>query len=390
MTVAELIAARAPGHALSRDFYVRGDIFERDMELLLDRWTCVGHVSEVAAPGDLLVVELGLESAIVVRGEDGEVRALNNVCRHRGSRIRPPGAGHAAVLTCPYHAWSYRLDGALRAAREMPEGFDPARYALKPLPIAVIGGLILISFSDTPPRLDAVEAALGAMTARYGWAGAKVAHRQTYTVAANWKLAMENYHECYHCAVAHPEFSVHHALARPQGRALGSAGDIEVWGAEAGGPEVARAMASALIRGSQTGSADGRLVAPAMDREGGESGECLFAEAGFLSAFLAYADHGVIYRFIPRATLQTEMEVMWLVRGDAVEGRDYDLSRLIWLWDVTSLADKTIIEMNQAGVRSRAYEPGPYSLMEPGTAEYIDRYLSELAAICAPKCLTTP
>ena len=188
MTIAELIAARAPGHALVRDFYVRGDIFERDMDLLLGRWTSVGHASEVAAPGDYLAVELALESAIIVRGEDGELRALNNVCRHRGSRICPPGRGEAAVLTCPYHAWSYRLDGALRAAREMPEDFDPSQYALKPLPIAVIGGLILISFSDTPPRLDAVEAALGAMTARYGWESAKVAHRKTYQVAANWKV----------------------------------------------------------------------------------------------------------------------------------------------------------------------------------------------------------
>ncbi len=390
MTVTELIAGHTSGHAMVRDFYVRSDVFERDMELLLDRWTCVGHASEVPAPGDFLVTELGLESAIVVRGEDGELRALNNVCRHRGSRICPPGRGAAAVLTCTYHAWSYRLDGRLRAAREMPEGFDPDQYALKPLPITVIGGLILISFAEAPPKLDAVEAALGAMTARYGWAGAKVAHRKTYQVAANWKLAMENYHECYHCAVAHPEFSVHHALARPQGRALRSEGDIEVWGPEADGREVARMMVSALIRGGETGSADGKLVAPVMDLEGGGAGDCVFAEAGFLSAFLAYADHGVIYRFIPRAALDTEMEVIWLVRGDAVEGRDYDLDRLTWLWDVTSLADKKIIEMNQAGVRSRAYEPGPYSLMEPGTAAYTDRYLSELAAICASTCLTTP
>ncbi|MGI9170095.1 MAG: aromatic ring-hydroxylating oxygenase subunit alpha [Caulobacteraceae bacterium] len=389
MDIEKLIAGHRPGHALARDFYVRDDIFERDMGLLLGRWTCVGHVSEVAAPGDLLVVELGAESAIVARGEDGTLRALNNVCRHRGSRIRPPGAGHAAVLTCPYHAWSYGLDGRLRAAREMPEGFEPALYPLKPLPMAVIGGLILISFSETPPRLDAVEAALGAMTDRFGWEGARIACRKTYAVAANWKLAMENYHECYHCAVAHPEFTVHHALARPKGRSLRSEGDIEVWGAAADGAEVARMMASALTRGALTGSADGALVAPLMDRQGA-TGDCVFAEAGFVSAFLAYADHGVIYRFIPRATLLTEMEVIWLVRGDAAEERDYDLARLTWLWDVTSLADKAIIEMNQAGVRSRAYEPGPYSLMEPGTAAYTDRYLSELTATYAPPCLTTP
>jgi len=382
VTIAELTAGHAAGHALARGFYVRPDIFERDMDLLLDRWTCVGHVSEVSEPGDFLVAELGVESAIVVCGEDGKLRALNNVCRHRGSRICAAPRGAVTVLTCPYHAWSYHLDGRLRATREMPEGFDPRGYALKPLPMAVIGGLILISFSDAPPGLDAVEAALRAMTLRYGWESARIAHRETYSVAANWKLVMENYHECYHCAPAHPEFSVHHALARPKGRAMNRAGDIEAWGARADGRETARLMTSALSAGSQTGSADGALVAPLMDSAGPGAGDCVFAEAGFLSAFLAYADHGVLYRFIPRETLVTQMEVAWLVRGDAHEERDYDLKRLIWLWDVTSRADKKIIEMNQAGVRSRAYEPGPYSLMEPGTRAYTDRYLSELAATC--------
>jgi Rieske 2Fe-2S family protein len=261
----------------------------------------------------------------------------------------------------------------------MPPSFDPAGFDLKPLPAVVIAGLVLISFDDAPPALDAVGVALGALDARYSWREAKVAARRTYAVAANWKLAMENYHECYHCAVAHPEFSVHHMLARPKNRDARSGEDLEVWGSAPDGLEVARLIYSPLAEESLTGSRDGQLVAPVMDARGPEAGDCVFAEAGFLSAFLAYADHGVIYRFIPRATLHTEMEVIWLVRGDAQEGRDYDVEALTWLWDVTSVADKRIIEMNQAGVRSRAYRPGPYSLMEPGTRAYTDRYLSELA-----------
>jgi phenylpropionate dioxygenase-like ring-hydroxylating dioxygenase large terminal subunit len=367
MKIAELIAAHAPAHALDQAFYVDDAVFARDIDLLLGRWTCVGHASEIPEAGDYFVTTLGLESAIVVRGADGEVRALNNVCRHRGSRLCVDPRGNVAMLTCPYHAWTYHLDGRLRAAREMPPGFDPTSFDLKPLPVVVIAGLILISFGDDPPALDAVRVALGALDDRYDWSGAKIAARKTYAVAANWKLAMENYHECYHCAVAHPEFSVHHMLARPKSRDSRSDNDLEVWGPEADGREVARLIYSPLSEGSRTGSEDGRLVAPLMDVR------------GFLSAFLAYADHGVIYRFIPRATLHTEMEVIWLARGDAQEGRDYDVDRLTWLWHVTSLADKRIIEMNQAGVRSRTYRPGPYSLMEPGTRAYTDRYLSELA-----------
>ncbi len=128
-----------------------------------------------------------------------------------------------------------------------------------------------------------------------------------------------------------------------------------------------------------TGGADGSPMAPPMGVAGARwDGLCVFAELGFLSAFLAYADHAVIYRFIPRGVRKTEMEVIWLVAGSAEAGRDYDLARLTWLWDVTSLADKRIIETNQAGVRSRLYEPGPFSPMEPGTAAYVERYVGEL------------
>ena len=383
MSIAELLSRHKPGHALEREFYCREDVFEGDLDLLLGRWTCVGHQSTVANPGDYLTADLGLESAIVVRGDDGVLRAMHNVCRHRGSRICVDAQGHAPRLTCPYHAWSYHLDGRLRLAREMPEGFDPAAYGLIPLPLRVVGGLILISFSADPPALDDAAAAVGAMTDHYGWAGAKVATRKAYQVSANWKLVMENYHECYHCGPAHPEFSVLHALAQPGARTLNLADsqtamvrDYEDWQAALSDNEVARVMRSALSVDCLTGSRDGKPVAPAMAPH---DGACVFAEIGFLSAFLAYADHGVIYRFIPRGVLDSDMEVIWLVRGDAEEGRDYDVEALTWLWDVTSQADKRIIERNQAGVRSRAYVPGPFSKMEPGTRQYVDRYLTELA-----------
>jgi Rieske 2Fe-2S family protein len=384
-----LLAARSPGHGLARDFYTRADVFEADLSLLGDRWLCAGHVSEAPRAGDWLTAELGADSAIVVRGEDGALRALANVCRHRGSRICDGAHGHSTVLTCPYHAWSYRLDGALRAAREMPPGFDPGDFALKPLPLTVIGGLIFISFGASPPAIGEAGAALAVMTGLYDWTGARVAARRSYAVAANWKLVMENYHECYHCGPAHPEFAILHALARPGNRALSDTpdpatglADIEAWGPEPDGREVVRVMRSALAEGCETGAEDGRRLAPPMGAAGARwDASCVFAELGFLSAFLAYADHGLIYRFIPRGPTSTQMEVIWLVAGEAQAGRDYDPAALTWLWDVTSLADKRIIERNQAGVASRAYEPGPFSLMEPGTAQYVARYAGELARL---------
>ena len=375
--IAELIAAHRPGHALPGGLYLRPDVFALDLELLLARWTCVGHASEAPEPGDWLTASLGAESAIVVRGEDGQLRALANVCRHRGSRICAAAHGSGPALTCPYHAWTYRLDGSLRAAREMPPDFRPEDHSLASLPTAVVGGLIFIAFAPDPPSLAEAAAALAAMTTFYAWDKARVAARRRYCVAANWKLVLENYHECYHCAPAHPEFSAIHALAQPGARRLG-AQDFEAWGPAPDGREVARVMRSPLKPGRESGGAEGKMLAPSMNPAASDRGACVFAEVGFLSAFLAYPDHGLIYRFIPKGPLETDMEVTWLVAGETREGADYDLEALTWLWDVTSRADKAIIENNQAGVASRAYRPGPFSLMEPGTAAYVARYLGEL------------
>jgi Rieske 2Fe-2S family protein len=389
--VADVIDAHRPGYSLPRAAYLSPEVFQADMALLTRRWIFAGHVSEVAAPGDWITAALGDESAIVARGADGEVRALANVCRHRGSRICDGRQGHGSVLTCPYHAWTYHLDGRLRGAREMPDGFDPAAHGLKRLPIAIIGGLIFIAFAADPPSLDLAAPALERMARLYDWPGARIALRRTYEVAANWKLALENYHECYHCGPAHPEFSRLHALAAPRARVLSDEADpltgladLEAWGATPDGAELVRVMRSRLLPGFATGSEDGAPLAPPMGGGGTRApGLCVFAELGFLSAFLAYPDHGVIYRFAPLSPLATRMEVIWLVAGAAREGTDYDPARLAWLWEVTSLADKTIIERNQAGVKSRAYEPGPFSLMEPGARQYVERYLGELAALAA-------
>jgi len=331
----------------------------------------------------------------VVRGQDREVRALLNVCRHRGSRVCTQGSGHArgGVFVCPYHAWSYGLDGRLRAARHMPDDFDRASHGLKSVHTRVLEGLIFVSFADTPLGLGHVEAALAGSARLYGWARAKVAHRETYPVRANWKLAVENYMECYHCGPAHEEYSRFHLYARPaplnraadervrrRAGALGVAiGEVDYWGLNARrGEEAAGSARSALSEGAVTGSEDGRPLAPLMGQFPDYDGGVTFFDVGLTSDFLAYPDHGLIYRFIPNTVQSTDMEVIWLVREDARAGVDYDLERLTWLWKVTSLADKRIIELNQQGVNSRFYEPGPYTPMEEHAQRFVEWILSEL------------
>ncbi len=356
-------------------------------------WLCVGHQSSVANGGDYVLVELASESVIVVRDAGGTLRAFANVCRHRGSRICTEPSGNAQYFVCPYHAWSYGLDGTLRAARHMPEHFDAAAFGLKPIHLRVIEGLVFMSFAKDPLGLNNVEATLRSCYGPYGWASARIAHHQLYPIAANWKLAVENYLECYHCGPAHPEYSRLHALEQPLPRIeklnarmnkrteeLGV--DIPLhdhWAAFENGEEPVYGFRYALYDGVVTGSPDGKPIAPLMGKFEDYDGGATSVHLGPASFLLAYADHGVIYRFIPKAPGRCEMEVLWLVRGDAKEGADYDLDRLTWLWKVTSEEDKRIIEQNQLGVNSRYYEPGPYTPMEQNTARHTAWYLREIA-----------
>ncbi len=395
--LAALIRTRQPGHALPREFYTDPAIFERDLHsMLLKHWFCVGHASSIARTGDYLVVDLAAESVIIVRTATGEVRALLNVCRHRGSRVcaGPTGRAPAARFTCPYHAWTYDLDGQLMVARHMPEGFRRADMGLRRLPIQVAEGLIFVSFAEQPLDFAPAADALARSAGVYGWARAKVAHRELYAINANWKLAVENYMECYHCQPAHPEYAKRHVYARPaemnveleraaraRAESLGIAvADVDGYGCAAGaGRESISIFRSALHEGQLSATDDGQLLGRLMGSFSASDGSSTYFDIGPLSDFLAYPDHGVIYRFIPRAVDRTEMEVLWLVDEGAVEGKDYDVARLTWLWKTTSVEDKRIVEMNQAGVNSRFFIPGPYSTQEPYAERFVTWYLQEMA-----------
>jgi Rieske 2Fe-2S family protein len=390
------IAMRRRGHAFGRRMYTDPGVFDREARaIILPHWHCAGHASSLADAGQFLNVQLCGESALVIRGQDGTVRAFVNVCRHRGSRLCREASGtfQGGVIVCPYHAWTYGWDGSLRAARGVPASFDRSAYALKEISARVIEGLVFVSFSESPPGLVHAEQALASSARPYGWDEAKVAHRETYSIRANWKLVVENYYECYHCAPAHPEFSRHHVEARsPAENELGRErvthrlaalgvhiGVVDRWmGRSLPGQEPADTFRSALVPGAVSGSEDGGPVAKLMGSFPDYDGGITFFEVGPTSAFLAYPDHGLIYRFLPRAVDATDMEVIWLVDRRAVEGVDYDLGRLTWLWKVTSEADKRIIEDNQEGVRSRFFEPGPYAPQEPYAQRFAEWILEEL------------
>lgn len=393
--VAELIAGYQDGHALAQPFYTSDAVFRRDVErVFLKEWQLVGHVSELPEPGDYLLFDLLGESVIVVRDREGAFHALANVCRHRGSRVCLEPRGNVSRFSCPYHAWVYNLDGSLFSARLMGAETDKADLGLKRFSIEVFHGLIYVSFSDKPQDFSAARDLLDPMVAPFDLARTRIAARASYPVAANWKLLVENYNECYHCTSAHPEFSRSHVIHLPERLHEPLNAEVGARAAETGAP--ARLLDGtgpnkpkgaidtyyrryALFEGYETGSQDGKPLAPLLGVLSGWDGAASDVYVGTLNPMLVYADHAVLYRFIPVDKDNSIQEIIWLVHEDAVEGRDYDKDRLTWLWDVTTESDKLIIEKNQEGVNSRFYEPGPFAPMESYTKWFVETYLRTIA-----------
>ncbi|MGH6887505.1 MAG: SRPBCC family protein, partial [Geminicoccales bacterium] len=313
------------------------------------------------------------------------------------SRICDTPAGRDARLTCRYHGWTYGLDGALKAAARTPEGFDKSKWGLKRLHVAVFEGMIFVNFAEGAPDFSAFAREMGPPLVPYGVGAAKIAHRRNYPIAADWKLTVENYCECYHCQPAHPEYSVAHGRAVPRAECDAALAEVMEKAPAVGLTRhyVNRSWLHAeqfgleysfdrypLFRGHVTGSRDGKPLAPLLGTITGYDGGTTDLQLGPMTFGLAYCDHVVIYRFTPRGQRLTDCEITWLVRGGAVEGKDYALADLAWLWDVTTLADKSIIERNQAGIDSRYYEPGPLSpSMEPFTQQFLNWYVAAMRRI---------
>lgn len=393
-SIRELIACQKPGWSLEQRFYTDPEVYRLELENIVTRnWILAGHQSQLPEPGDFRVLNVANESAIIVRNSDGNINAFANVCRHRGSLVCLEKSGNQRKFMCPYHGWVYDTDGNLIAARDMPEGFDKADYGLHRVSLEIVHGLIFICFCDDPPSIEGARRELAEPMAMFDFDNMKVAAQKTYPIEANWKLAIENYQECYHCAPAHPEYAKLHTLMlgrkqrnRVQAHMvekMSSCGlkkieiDRTYMKAQAGEMGFAYSR-TALFDGYKTGSKDGEPLAPLLGKLKDFDGGASDLNFGPLNYFLVYSDHAVGYVFTPVDDKSCQCEIYWLVRGDAVEGKDYDVDELIWLWDVTTEADKTIIVNNWKGVNSRYYRPGPFSEMEGEERKFIDWVLQEL------------
>src|SRR5439155_18509598 len=201
---------------LEQRYFVSLEIFAQEQAKIFSKqWVLVGHQSQIVKPGDYFVAEVAGESLIVVRDKGGEVRGFYNVCRHRGTRLKEDQNGHSSAIQCPYHAWTYGLDGRLLGAPHMDDvpGFNKGDYPLHAVNVALWEGFIFVNLAGaSTPRsgympLEKWFAPLAGKFARWNLAELRSAKRIEYDVRANWKLIFENYSECYHCPGVHPELS---------------------------------------------------------------------------------------------------------------------------------------------------------------------------------------
>lgn len=401
----QLIMAHEHGFTLARSFYFQDAVYQADMNAVFRcDWLLVDHFSRIPKVGDYFLFPIANEEIIIVRSAEDRISAYYNVCRHRGSRICSDAEGHKKLFVCPYHAWSYTVDGKLRKPRFMSDDFEPENYSLHSCHVREFHGLIFINLSaGAPPSFDKAYGQFAEALKFHGLDRAKIAYARSYPTKSNWKLVVENFLECYHCLVAHPELSS--ARAKESLVAFGSgpgSGDRDATAfsddqrkfleraaalghtlddlEDSFGSSQFRQIGRAFIKeGSVTETMDGEpastLMGDLKDWDGGIT-TLTFNPASYLYCF---NDFAVIFRFTPRNMLETDVELRWIVDENAAEGIDYNMDHLTGVLDPTLWQDKVLLERNQAGISSDHYVPGPLSMAENLVVRFHDWYFNRLA-----------
>ncbi len=392
------------GHSLPQQFYASDAVFDADMDQVISqKWIVAGHVSQIPSKGDYFLFKIGVEQIIIIRENADSVRAFFNVCRHRGSVLCSAQSGNAPRLVCPYHAWTFGLDGKLIAARLMPDDFDKADNSLFVCHIRVFHGLIFINMSEGEPHdFDQTFGDMGAILDYHGIADARIAHAASYPTHANWKLVVENFFECYHCVPSHPEFCSMHAaeslVAVGAGPSSGPAGavasfmpKVATWEARAAAlgrpvgtidePPESSHLRLLMQRMNKDGAAaetqDGSAPAPLMGKRTQPDGGRMHLSFSPFSQIVADDHFAILFLFTPRGALQSDVEMIWLVDGRASEA-EVDIDKMIWGYHATTTQDKKITEDNQAGIMSRRYRPGRYSDQEGSVVKFQQWYLAQV------------
>ncbi|HTD35350.1 MAG TPA: aromatic ring-hydroxylating dioxygenase subunit alpha, partial [Candidatus Elarobacter sp.] len=345
----------APGaRTLEGRYYHAPEIFARERERIFAReWICAGRLEQLEGPGDFFLADVADESLIVTRGKDERVRAFFNVCRHRGTRMCTESAGRfGGSIQCPYHAWTYALDGTLLVARTMSDvpGFDRAEYPLHEAAVAEFEGFVFVNVAREPEPFAQAFAPLTGRFARWRIGALRTARTIEYELACNWKLVFQNYSECYHCPLVHPQLE--RLSPSESGR-----NDLSEGPFLGGYSELRRHGTSLTASGTTARAPLGELCGADLHR--------VYYYTIFPSLLLSlHPDYVMAHYVEPLAADRTRIVCGWLFDPLAAASPAFDPSDAVGFWDVTNRQDWRINELTQLGIGSRAYEPGPYANAE--------------------------
>src|SRR2546423_4797777 len=352
----------AGAKTLPQKHFVSPEVFEKEEERIFSKhWVLLGHEAEVGTAGDYFVREAAGESVIVIRDKSGEVRGFYNVCRHRGTRLCEEEAGHAAAIQCPYHAWTYALDGRLIGAPHMDEvrGFRKEGYSLVPVNVGVWEGFIFVNLDDDAIPLEEWFAPLAGKFSHCNLPRLRSVKRVEYDVKANWKLMFENYSECYHCPGVHPMLS----KVSP----YDSAENDLTEGPFLGGFMRINRGNSLTMSGNACAAFVGKI----------ENLQQVFYYSIFPNMLLSlHPEYVMVHQLWPMSPERTLIVCDWYFHPDAFNRPDFKPDDAIEFWDMTNKQDWHVCELGQQGIASGAYEPGPYSSRESIPAAWDRYYLS--------------
>ncbi|MGD6741814.1 aromatic ring-hydroxylating oxygenase subunit alpha [Streptomyces sp. BH106] len=365
-----------PQTPLTQAQYTSPEWHEYDLKHVFGRrWLFAGHGTQIKKPGEFFTFALGHESVIVSRTKSGEIRAFHNSCRHRGTRVCQETSGRKKYFTCPFHGWSYDLEGQLKVAPIMPDSFDKSRFPLKPVWSEEWAGMIFLNLSPEKPAGSVADHMRGIDLSPYQLDRTKVIADVTYEIDSNWKITAETYQECYHCALNHPELV----------RVIKTEEDLEEWAAAEGVQDTTDKdfliwtsdAGPGMQEGAVTFSMDGQYVSKKMLGDGSATLPCAALSWFPNLGFFVQPDYAVTTSWLPTSPTTSVMRSTWLVHEDAVEGEDYTIEGVKEIMDVTNEQDKRLCRLAQLGVNSSGYDnSAPYQpQLEAPVRGFLDTYL---------------
>jgi glycine betaine catabolism A len=356
----------APERMLPAESYISGDVLDWERRhLFAGSWTCLGRLDDLFPAGETLTQRAAVAGdvpVLLVRDDDG-LRMYANTCRHRGHELLAEGeTSHRRRIVCPYHAWSYDLEGALRGARGFTDvvGFREEEHGLVELPVQVWQGWVFAHAlhprgTAEVPDFDEHLGDLATILSPYACDTLVLADRHAYEVAANWKVIAENYHECYHCPLIHPELC---QVTPPD-----SGDNYDLPGAWVGG-------AMFLRDGMETMSMTGELAATPLPGVDATRVEYLHLLPNLLVS--AHPDYVMAHRMVPLAPGRTWVECSWYVAPGA-DGSVPAAAGAVEFWDITNKQDWAACESVQRGLASPHFSPGPFAPKEDAVADLVTR-----------------